>query len=67
MSDTARKFYWFNFFLIFFFLKKSLYVKWFSVHVYTGVHFDIFENVKFTCFVFLHELIDMIHVYFKIF
>lgn len=33
----------------------------------TGVHFDIFENVKFTCFVFLHELIDMIHVYFKIF
>lgn len=55
MSDTARKFYWFNFFKKFF-LKKSLYVKWYSVHVYTGVHFDIFENVKFTCFVlfFLH-------------
>lgn len=51
MSDTARKFYWFNFFFL-----KKVNVKWFSVHVYTGVHFDIFENVKFTCFVlfFLH-------------
>lgn len=51
MSDIVWKFYWFNFFK-FFFLKKSLYVKWFSVYVYIGVYFDIFENVKFICFVF---------------